>query len=227
MSCLYWSLCGSTAAAKELYHPQDYASDVVELHICSHDTLKKLIENDSADTGNVAVTIVSLLMMRMHLFAVNSRTASWRVHAATTCMSTVWFTSFQSCGNKDNPHTMLPNKQNMLLETISLLLLVTRDDVSQPCWLTSEASEQTYGCWRMTQSDLNLEQLIGIVNKTKICFNAIYSSGLVTARSNCTLKGYLSTFREYVETLKQAASKQPSSGPELLMIQSSCSSTLG
>lgn len=209
-------LLQEAGVAKELYRPQDYASDAVVLRLCSHDTLKKLIENDSADTGNVAVTIVSLLMMRMRLFAVNSRTSSWRVRAAMIYMSTVWFTSFQSSGNKDNPHTMLPNKRNMLLETISLLFLVTRDDVSQPRRLTSEANEHTYGCWRMTQSDFNLEQLIGIVDKTKIRFDAIYSSGLVTARSNCTLKGYLSTFREYVETLKQAASKQPSSGPVVI-----------
>ena len=79
--------------------------------------------------------------------------------------------------------------------------------------MTSEASKHTYECWRVIQSDFNLEQLIGIVDKTKIHFDAIHSSDLVTARNNCTLKGYLSTFYEFVESLKDAASTPPSSQP--------------
>ena len=117
---------------KELYWPQDYASDVVFLQLFLYSTLRKMIEKDSADMGNVVVTIVSLLMMRMYLFAINSRTASWRVHAAMTYMSTVWVTFFHSSGNKKHPHTMLPNKQNMMRKIISLLFLVTRIDVLQP-----------------------------------------------------------------------------------------------
>jgi hypothetical protein len=79
--------------------------------------------------------------------------------------------------------------------------------------MTSEANEHTYGCWRVIQSDFTLEQLIGIVDKSKIRSDAIYSSGLVTARGNSTLKGYLSTFREFVENLKSAAAKKPPGGP--------------
>ena len=129
-------------------------------------------------------------------------------------MSTVWFTSFHSTGSKVNPHTMLANKRNMLLETISFLFVVTRSDVSQPRRATSECNEHTCGCWRMIQSDFNMEQLTRIVDKIRIRFDAIYNSGLVTARSNCTLKGYLSTFREFVESLKgAAASTNLSVGP--------------
>ena len=69
-------LLQEAGVAKELYHPQDYASDAVMLYLCSHKTLTKLIKSDFADTGNVAVMILSLLMMRMWLFAVNLRSAS-------------------------------------------------------------------------------------------------------------------------------------------------------
>ena len=186
------------------------------LWLCLHKTLTKLIKSDFADTGNVAVTIVSLLIMSMWLFAVNSRSASCRVHATMTYISTVWFTSFQSSGHKENHHSMLPSKCNMLLEIISLLFLVTRNYVSQPCRLTSEANEHIYGCRRVIMIDFIMEQLIAIVDKMKICFDAIFGSGLVTARCICTLKGYLSTFYEYVENLKQAAMEKPSSGPVVM-----------
>ena len=46
------------------------------LCLCFHETLTKLIKSVFMDTGNVAVMIVSLLMMRMQLFAVNSRNTS-------------------------------------------------------------------------------------------------------------------------------------------------------
>ena len=62
-------------------------------------------------------------------------------------------------------------------------------------------------------SDFNLDQLIAIVNKTKICFEVNFDSGLVTARQNCTLQGYLSTFHEFVENLKDAATNKPSAVP--------------
>jgi hypothetical protein len=87
--------------------------------------VKKLIAYDSLDTGNSAVTIVTLLMMRMRVFAVNSRNVSWRTRAVMSYISTVWFLSFHTSANKSNPHTMLPNKRNMLMETISVLFLVT------------------------------------------------------------------------------------------------------
>lgn len=69
-------LLQEAGVAKELYHPHDYASDAIVLHLCSHDQLKKLGENDTAGTSNVSVTIVSLLMMRMCLIEVNERMAS-------------------------------------------------------------------------------------------------------------------------------------------------------
>ena len=78
--------------------------------------------------------------------------------------------------------------------------------------MTPEADKHTYGCWHVIQS-INVEQLIGIVDKSKKNSNGIYSSGLVTARDNCTLKGYLSTFHECVESLKSAAAKKPLGGP--------------
>ena len=92
--------------------------------------MKRVIYKDSPDAGIVGVLIVTMVMMRMRLFAVNAKSASWRVCAVMSYMSTVWFLSFQTSGNRDNPHTMLPNMRNMLLGSLSLLFLVTRSDIS-------------------------------------------------------------------------------------------------
>ena len=73
---------------------------------------------------------------------------------------------FHMPGNKDNPHSMLPKKRIMLLETIALLFLVSRSDVSQPHGLIFEANEHTNGWWRVILSDFNIEQLTSIVDET-------------------------------------------------------------
>jgi hypothetical protein len=173
---------------KELFHPQDYASDAVVLRLCSSTTIQKLISYDSLDTRNSAVTIVTLVMLRMRVFAVNSRILNWRTRAAMSCISTAWFLSFHTSTDKSNPHTMVPNKRNMLIETLSFMFLVSQSDVTQSRRITSEPNEHTCGCWRVMLPDFTIEQLIGIVDKNKIRFDAIFGSGLMTAQSSCTLR---------------------------------------
>ena len=68
----------------------------------------------------------------------------------------------------------MPNKRNMLLETVACLFLFSRDDVSQGQRLTSEANEHTYGMWRMILREFNMEQLIQIVQKAIIKNNALF-----------------------------------------------------
>ena len=135
-----------------------------------------MIEKDSADTCNAAVTIVSLLMMRMHLFAINSRTASWRVHAAVMVFIFPFFRKQRESSYYATKETKYDAQNNFF-------------------------------------ADFNVYQPEQIFDKTKIHFDAIYSSGLDIARDNCTLKGYLSTFHEFVESLKDAASTPPPSRP--------------
>jgi hypothetical protein len=93
---------------------------------------------------------------------------------------------------------MMTNKRNMVLETIGLLFLVTRSDVTQPRRLTSEANEHTYGCWRMVLREFNMEQLIRIVQKTSIRMDAIFDGGMVISRSKSVFKGYQNTFPDYL-----------------------------
>jgi hypothetical protein len=58
---------------------------------------------------------------------------------------------------------MITNKQNMLLESIAIMFLVSRIDVSQSRRLTSECNEHMFGMYRMILREFNTEQVIRIV----------------------------------------------------------------
>jgi hypothetical protein len=99
---------------------------------------------------------------------------------------------------------MMANMRNMLLETVGILFLITRDDVFHPRGNTSECNEHTFGMWRTMSSsrEFNMDQLICIVQKTNIKTDAIFSSQLKPHWSRDGLEGYQSTFEECVGSLR-------------------------
>lgn len=134
---------------QELVRVKDYASDALILRLASSRTVSKLHELNSDDIGNASVTAVSHMLMRCRLYAVNSRNTSWWVRASLSYMSLLWFTSFHNYRAVGSyAITMLPNKRNMWLETIAVLFLTARDDVSKTRGLTSECNEHFFGMIR-------------------------------------------------------------------------------
>ena len=147
----------------------------------------------AVDTGNLAVTVVSLAFMRLRSYSVNARNVDW-IERAVYCWDIfLWFSSFQTV-----EITIMTNKRNMLLKTISFLFLVPRDDVSQTRRLTEEGNKHLYELWRMILQDFDMEQLIWIVQKSIIKLQAIFESGLVASRSNSTSKGYQKSFPDFI-----------------------------
>ena len=96
---------------------------------------------------------------------------------------------------------MLANKRNMVLESVGVLFLVSRDNVVHMRRCTSECKEHTYGFWRMLLREFNMEQLIRIVERSNTRLDAIFESNLVTSRSDTTFKGYQQTFPEFLSSL--------------------------
>ena len=78
----------------------------------------------------------------------------------------------------------MTNKRNMMLETVGTVFLVTRYDVKHSRRCTSEGNEHHYGFWRMILQEFNMEQLIRIVMKTTIRWQALFESRLVISRWN-------------------------------------------
>jgi hypothetical protein len=104
---------------------------------------------------------------------------------------------------------MMPNKRNMLLETVACLFLFTRKDVSQGQRLTSEPNEHTYGIWRMILREFNMEQLRWIVQKAIVKNEAMFESNFDALRSN-SMKGYPAGLQKFIENMKKGSS---TSGP--------------
>ena len=60
---------------KELIQLEVFASDAVVLRLEYPSTTKKLVSLDTADIGSLTVTVISIVLMRLKSFAINSRTA--------------------------------------------------------------------------------------------------------------------------------------------------------
>ncbi len=60
---------------------------------------------------------------------------------------------------------MLPNKRNMVIESVDVMFLAPRSDVHQLQRCTSEANEHTYGMLRQMLQEFNSEQFVRLVDK--------------------------------------------------------------
>ena len=57
----------------------------------------------------------------------------------------------------------------------------------------------------MMQREFNIDQLIGIVDKSNIKVEALYESNLVTSRTHTNFKGYQATFPEFLAAMKSGS----------------------
>ncbi len=77
------ALIGLAKVNQKLGRVEDFASDAVLLKLASVDTIQKLHnlalkDRINCDIGNHAVTVISLLYLRLWAYAVNSRMVPWR-----------------------------------------------------------------------------------------------------------------------------------------------------
>ena len=99
---------------------------------------------------------------------------------------------------------MMANKRNMMLESVAILFLVTRSDVTQARRGTSEANEHTYAAIRGIIREFTIEQLVQIVEKLNLKMEAIFNGNLATSRSNTGGSGYQQTFPDFINSLRAA-----------------------
>lgn len=196
---------------QKLWRVEDYASDALVLQLASSSTIQKLnglllgtefCDLCSINPGSHAVTVVSLVFLRLRTYAVNARGLSWMHRVWYIWLTFIWFSSFHTAGS-----TMMPNKRNMLLETIGILFLVTRDDVMHPRRNTSECNEHTFGMWRTIRREFNMEQLVRIVQKSILRTNCIFEGNLATHRSKRGGSGYQATFPDFIKSIQAEASE--------------------
>ena len=107
----------------------------------------------------------------------------------------------------------MTNKRNMTMETVAVLFLVSRSNVSHLRRCTSESNDNIYGIWRQILREFNMEQPISIVGKQRLNMKAVFEIDILTSRSNSVSKGYPETFPGFVSILKAAASTLSPYGP--------------
>ena len=182
---------------KDIVRYVDYASDKVALDLFSAQTIKSIMGLNSGDIGNSAVIVVSLAMTRMRSFAVNSRTATWKIRSIFIWSGLLWYTSFHTQGSK-----FLTNQRNIAPESVALLFLVLRSGVPNIRRATSEPNEHFYGLLRQLLREFKVDELVHLVNKLMLKVNAIFKGNLVPRRSPGASKGYLSIFPEWLKHMK-------------------------
>ena len=110
----------------------------------------------------------------------------------------IWYTSF----NPKCATNMLTNKRNIVIETIAMMFLLPRSDVSVPRHLTSEPCEHTFGGYRCTHREFTVLQLIEMEEKRSRKVSAMYASNITTSRTDSTFRGYQATFQDFVNSGK-------------------------
>ena len=110
---------------QHIWRIEDYASDAISLHVDSSKSVQQLVQLENpettqvdtvnpavaVDTGNLSVTVVSLVFMRLLSYVVNSRNVDWSERAVYCWATFLRFSSFQTA-----ERTIMTNKRNMLLE---------------------------------------------------------------------------------------------------------------
>ncbi len=93
----------------------------------------------------------------------------------------------------------------MAMESIAVLFLVTRSNVSQVQRCASEANEHTYGALRKILQEFTVEQPIHLVDKLQLKMDAIFAGNLATSQTK-NLAGYQKMFPEFISSVKKAPS---------------------
>ena len=118
-----------SSISMDLYRPTDFASDLLVLKLISLDGISKLLilsELPDTDFGARDIGLVSLtiLFMRLHLYAINCDSISSFHQAVYLCMSMIWLTTLTG--------VCMITKRNIVSETISFIFIVVQDNISKP-----------------------------------------------------------------------------------------------
>ena len=81
----------------KLYHPENFASDILVLKLLSQRTIKKLGKLGDGDGVDVAVVCVTLYFVRLHLHKVNVKELPCEERTVYHWDSVLWLTIFDRC----------------------------------------------------------------------------------------------------------------------------------
>ena len=118
-----------SGVSTELWRPTDFASNLLVLKLASCESVHKIhwhmsySVSDALDFDVVSL-MVTLTMIRIHLFSVNSSLMDLNQRAVFLWATIIWFTSLKGA--------CIATNKNLVYEGVSLAFLLLRGDVVKP-----------------------------------------------------------------------------------------------
>ena len=160
-------LLNMDGVSNELWRIQDYASDLLVLHIDSTRTINKWVNIDCNDRGNNVVTWASLLFMRERLYRVNTKYFRYGEIFVYAWSLMLCFTSFNKYAI-----TIWTNKINMIIKN-NFCFLLCRKDVSNQMQINSEECEHIYGGYCMGNIKFSVIEIMQLEGKIEAMVRTI------------------------------------------------------
>ena len=175
----------------DLIRPVDFASDRLVLQLYSNTTLQKICQATpqfgSTCKGDEAVLATTFFFLRLHLHAVNGKSVPAMHRAQYLWCSMLWLTSINGAS--------IITKRNIVMETLSMMFIVMRADVSRARLTTSESCEHTFGNLRQMIREFTVLEFAQLTAKLISRLNLMYKNSF--GPSNCPRKGYGATYHDY------------------------------
>jgi len=170
---------------------KDYASDLLPLRLASVTTIVKLMGLvGTEDIGAIAAMCVTLLAMRMYLFAVNTRVLDPSIRAKCIWISLIILTSIRGFAED--------TRRNLACSACPLVFVCMMNDVCNLRMLTEEPAEHAFGNLRQTTREFTVMDMIYLIEKkfqyikavyevrlsVKFCLSFIYDSKSILTNAN-------------------------------------------
>jgi len=156
----------------------------------------------------------TLFFIRLHLFCANGNNVPSETRIFGLSCSAIWFTSLMGIAKI--------TKKNIVLETIGMVFLVSRNEVCHPRKLMTEPVEHHFGDTRSDKREFTVLEYNGTSEKVQRASMAIAKGDLVNTRD--PKKGYCATALDYHASVSKPinTSKEISVTPGNVIIDYNC-----
>ena len=179
------------SVSMDVWCPSDFASDLLVLRLCSHDTILKMSQAEtnfgSTLAGDKGALGLTLFFMRLHLYAVNGKSVPATHRAVYMWCSMLWLTSISGA--------CIITKRNIVAETVAFMFIVLRADIANPRLNTSEPAEHFFGMLRLSIQEFTCLGFVQLVEKQVRRVTQMYKHRFRPSRDPS--KGYSSTYQDY------------------------------
>ena len=184
----------------DVWCPSDFASDLLVLRLCSHDTILKISQTETSFgctiEGDKGVLGLTLFFMRLHLYAINGKNAPATHRAVYMWCSMLWLTSINGA--------CIVTKRNIVSETIAFMFIILRSDTLKPFLSTSEPAEHFFGMLRQSIREFTCLEFIQLAENQIRRVEQMYKHNFRPSRDPS--KGCSATYEKFYDATLDSSS---------------------